>query len=190
MVKAVAEGLPKHRIEEAAAARAAKVDTGETVIVGVNRYRLAEEEEHRHPRGRQRQGPRRPDRAAREDARGAGRGEGARRAGCAGSGRARRGEPARPRRRSGPRARCSLGEISDALERAFGRYAHQPEPVRGIYGKRARRALESRGRRARKRSPSGSAASPRILVAKMGQDGHDRGANLVSARRSAIWASK
>ena len=41
MTKAVAEGLPKHRIEEAAAARAAKVDTGETVIVGVNRYRLA-----------------------------------------------------------------------------------------------------------------------------------------------------
>src|SRR5438034_4455161 len=46
MTKAVAEGLPKHRIEEAAAARAAKVDTGETVIVGVNRYRLAQEEEH------------------------------------------------------------------------------------------------------------------------------------------------
>src|SRR6185437_1014310 len=46
MTKAVAEGLPKHRIEEAAAARAAKVDTGETVIVGVNRYRPAEEEEH------------------------------------------------------------------------------------------------------------------------------------------------
>src|ERR671920_406556 len=46
MTQAVAEGLPKHRIEEAAAARAAKVDMGETVIVGVNRYRLAEEEEH------------------------------------------------------------------------------------------------------------------------------------------------
>src|SRR5215211_3366472 len=46
MTKAVAEGLPKHRIEEAAAARQAKVDVGETVIVGVNRYRLAEEEEH------------------------------------------------------------------------------------------------------------------------------------------------
>ena len=45
MTKAVAEGLPKQRIEEAAAARAARVDTGETVIVGVNRYRLAEEAE-------------------------------------------------------------------------------------------------------------------------------------------------
>src|SRR5215213_4998752 len=48
MTRAVAEGLPKHRIEEAAAARAAKVDVGETVIVGVNRYRLAEEEEEEH----------------------------------------------------------------------------------------------------------------------------------------------
>src|SRR5687767_3120783 len=46
MTAAVAEGLPKHRIEETAAERAAKVDTGETVIVGVNRYRLADEEEH------------------------------------------------------------------------------------------------------------------------------------------------
>ena len=46
MTKAVADGLPKRRIEEAAAARAAKVDTGETVIVGVNHYRLADEEEH------------------------------------------------------------------------------------------------------------------------------------------------
>ena len=46
MTKAVAEGLPKMRIEEAAAARAAKVDTGETVIVGVNRYALEDEEEH------------------------------------------------------------------------------------------------------------------------------------------------
>ena len=77
MTKAVAEGLPKHRIEEAAAARAAKVDTGETVIVGVNRYRLAEEEEHRHPRGRQCEGARRADRADREGARGPRRGEGA-----------------------------------------------------------------------------------------------------------------
>ena len=64
MTAAVAEGLPKRRIEEAAAARAARVDRGETVIVGVNRYRLGDEPEHRHPRNRQCQGPRRPDRPA------------------------------------------------------------------------------------------------------------------------------
>ena len=79
------------------------------------------------------------------------------------------------------RARATLGEISDALERAFGRYGTTPEPVRGIYGKarddgRWRAAVEGTkavaGRLGRK---------PRIMVAKMGQDGHDRGANLVSS---------
>jgi methylmalonyl-CoA mutase len=78
------------------------------------------------------------------------------------------------------RVRCSLGEISDALERAFGRYHTVPHPVSGIYGKRGdqrwkaalagtRAVAERMGRK------------PRVLVAKMGQDGHDRGANLVSS---------
>ena len=137
MTKAVAEGLPKHRIEEAAAERAAKVDTGETVIVGVNRYRLERGEDLdilEVDNAKVRAGA---DRAAREDARRA-----ATRPRCA-----RRWTRWRPgargdgnllglSRRSG-RARCSLGEISDALERAFGRYHTTPEPVRGIYGKRA-----------------------------------------------------
>ena len=61
--------------------------------------------------------------------------------------------------RSGPRA-CSLGEISDALERAFGRYGTKPEPVRGIYGKARRDGRWRRRRRDAARSPSGSAASP------------------------------
>ena len=70
MTKAVAEGLPKHRIEEAAAARAAKVDTGETVIVGVNRYRLAENEElGRFPRSRQCQGPQASEQIAQDSRR-------------------------------------------------------------------------------------------------------------------------
>ena len=86
MTKAVAEGLPKQRIEEAAAARAARVDTGETVIVGVNRYRLAEEEEHDflevdNAKVRAGQIARLEKMRA-----GAGRGEGARGAGCAGAG--------------------------------------------------------------------------------------------------------
>jgi methylmalonyl-CoA mutase len=77
--------------------------------------------------------------------------------------------------------RCSLGEISDALERAFGRYGTQPEPVRGIYGKarndpRWKAAVEGTSAVA-----SRLGRRPRIMVAKMGQDGHDRGANLVSS---------
>ena len=78
------------------------------------------------------------------------------------------------------RARCSLGEISDALERVFGRYATSPTPVSGIYGQRDDKRWSD--------AVAGTVAvaqrmgrSPRILVAKMGQDGHDRGANLVSS---------
>ena len=78
------------------------------------------------------------------------------------------------------RARCSLGEISDALERVFGRYATSPTPVSGIYGRR------SDARWAGAKDGTAKVAQrlgrkPRMLVAKMGQDGHDRGANLVSS---------
>ncbi len=181
MTKAVAEGLPKQRIEEAAAARAAKVDTGETVIVGVNRYRLAEEEEHRHPRGRQCQGPRRPDRADREGARRPRRGEGAGGAGCAGSRRARRRESARPWRRGGPRALHA--------RRDFGRAGARVRPLRDHARAGARHLRQgAAATRAGRRREEGTRSvadrlgrKPRILVAKMGQDGHDRGANLVSS---------
>lgn len=80
------------------------------------------------------------------------------------------------------RARATLGEISSALEDAFGRYGTQPTPVSGIYGgayaederwARLLRGVEAVERRLGRK--------PRLFVAKMGQDGHDRGANLVSS---------
>ncbi|MCL6741963.1 methylmalonyl-CoA mutase [Sphingomonas sp. RB56-2] len=179
MTKAVAEGLPKMRIEEAAAERAAKVDTGETVIVGVNRYRLESEPEidilevdnakvragqiarlEKMRKGRDEA----KARAALDMLETGARGDGnllALAVDCA-------------------RVRCSLGEISDALERAFGRYHTKPEPVSGIYGKRN----DGRWREAvagTKSVAERMGRKPRILVAKMGQDGHDRGANLVSS---------
>ena len=180
MTKAVAEGLPKHRIEEAAAARAAKVDTGETVIVGVNRYRLAEEEEHDilevdNAKVRANQiGRLRKLREGRDDARVVAALD-ALEAGARGAANLLElcVEAAR--------ARASLGEISDALERAFGRYGTVPEPVRGIYGKARNddrwRAAEGGTRSVAERL----GRKPRIMVAKMGQDGHDRGANLVAS---------
>jgi len=223
MAKAVAEGLPKMRIEEAAAERAARVDTGETVIVGVNRYRLAEEEEHEFlevDNAKVRAGQiarlkamreKRDEKAVRAalDALEAGarnpprNGEGDHvKHGGGGPQKLQEldGGPPPPSFGRSPspyrggfdetnllalaiecaRVRCSLGEISDALERAFGRYHTTPEPVRGIYGRR------SDGRW--KEAVAGTQAvakrlgrKPRILVAKMGQDGHDRGANLVSS---------
>jgi methylmalonyl-CoA mutase len=184
MTKAVAEGLPKQRIEEAAAARAAKVDTGETVIVGVNRYRLAEEAamdilEVDNARVRAGQIARlEAMRAARDEARVGAALDALTDAAKNPSGDAERNLLALAVEAA--RARCSLGEISDALERAFGRYETKPTPVTGIYGLRD----DDRWRGA----VAGTAAvaermgrKPRMLVAKMGQDGHDRGANLVSS---------
>jgi methylmalonyl-CoA mutase len=180
MTKAVADGLPKHRIEEAAAARAAKVDTGETVIVGVNRYRLPEEAEHDilevdNAKVRASQIARiEKVRAARDEANV--------RAALDALERGARGDDNLLRLSvEAARVRCTLGEISDALERAFGRYGTKPEPVRGIYGK-ARR--DSRWKAAEEGTQSVAerlGRRPRIMVAKMGQDGHDRGANLVSS---------
>ena len=99
MTKAVAEGLPKKRIEEAAAARAAKVDTGDTVIVGRQQISPRRRSRTRHFGSRQCQGARRTDRAAGCDAQSPRRSRVPRRAGRAGSGRARRCESARPRGR-------------------------------------------------------------------------------------------
>ena len=180
MTKAVAEGLPKHRIEEAAAARAAKVDTGETVIVGVNRYRLAEEGEHDilevdNAKVRASQ-------IARIQKVRASRDEGDVRAALTALEDGARGNANLLELSvAAARHRATLGEISDALERAFGRYHTTPEPVRDIYGKTRNdgrwRAAEDGTRSVADRL----GRKPRIMIAKMGQDGHDRGANLVSS---------
>jgi methylmalonyl-CoA mutase len=197
MTKAVAEGLPKHRIEETAAARAAKVDTGETVIVGVNRYRLAEEEEHdilEVDNARVRAGQ-----IARIEKVRAERDEEKVRAALDALTEAAR-HPFVPSEVEGrvstsldtngnllalsveaARARATLGEISDALERAFGRYGTAPEPVRGIYGKARRDPRWKAAEQATHSVTERLGRKPRIMVAKMGQDGHDRGANLVSS---------
>jgi methylmalonyl-CoA mutase len=180
MTKAVAEGLPKHRIEEAAAARAAKVDTGETTIVGVNRYRLENEPavdilEVDNAKVRAQQ-------IAKIEKVRAGRDEAKVRAALDALEVGARGDENLLRLSvEAARVRCTLGEISDALERAFGRYGTVPEPVRGIYGKVRR---DGRWRAAEEATQSVAerlGRKPRIMVAKMGQDGHDRGANLVSS---------
>jgi methylmalonyl-CoA mutase len=217
MTKAVAEGLPKHRIEEAAAARAAKVDTGETVIVGVNRYRLAQEEEHEilevdnawvrasqiakieNVRGDRDETQARAaldalTEAAKDPPR---NGEGDHpQDGGGGAVQVSDPPPSELRSATSPsrggsnllalsvecaRARATLGEISDALERAFGRYDTVPEPVRGIYGKARGDGRWKLAEEGTKSVADRLGRKPRIMVAKMGQDGHDRGANLVSS---------
>jgi len=179
MTKAVAEGLPKKRIEEAAAERQAKVDVGETVIVGVNRYRLPEEAhldilEVDNARVRAGQIERLERLRANRD-------EGIVQAalGALEQG-ARSSANLLGLAVDAARARATLGEISDALERVFGRYATKPEPVSGIYGQRADQRWEE-AKQGTVTVTRRLGRKPRMLVAKMGQDGHDRGANLVSS---------
>ena len=181
MAKAVAAGWPKAMIEEAAAAKQARVDRGEDVIVGVNKYRLAEEaaidildvDNHAVREAQIRRINRvkaERDEAACQAA------LDALRAGAEGS------DNLLALAVEAARARATLGEISSAMEDGFGRYATQPTPVKGIYG--GAYADDARW----DRLTDGVAATerrlgrkPRMLVAKMGQDGHDRGANLVSS---------
>jgi methylmalonyl-CoA mutase len=181
MTIAVADGMPKRRIEEASAARAASVDRGETVIVGVNRYRLKDEapiDTLEIDNARVRSGQ--IDRIARTRA---SRDEAAARSALDAL---REGARADANLLAlsveAARARCTLGEISATLEDVFGRYDTVPEPVSGVYGG----AYQGDSRWGR--AEEGVAAvqrrlgrKPRMLVAKMGQDGHDRGANLVSS---------
>jgi len=181
MTAAVAQGMPKRRIEEAAAARAARADRGETVIVGVNRYRLEAEAEHDilqidNARVRADQIGRIERVRAGRDAEAAGRALDSLRDGARGD------SNLLGLAVEAARARCTLGEISAALEDVFGRYGTTPEPVRGIYGgayrgdaqwEQAQAGVGAIARRLGRR--------PRLLVAKMGQDGHDRGANLVAS---------
>ena len=180
MTKAVAEGLPKHRIEEAAAARAAKVDTGETVIVGVNRYRLESEPEVdilEVDNARVRAG----QIARLEKTRASRHEDKVRVALTALEDGARGNANLLELSVAAARERATLGEISDALERAFGRYHTTPEPVRDIYGKTRNDARWKAAEAGTQLVADRLGRKPRIMIAKMGQDGHDRGANLVSS---------
>jgi methylmalonyl-CoA mutase len=208
MTAYVATGKPKAAIEEAAAARQARVDRGEEVIVGVNKYRLSDEElldtlEVDNHAVREAQISRlQRMRATRDEA----KCQAALAALTAGakigtvtnfhssSGKIEAGEqeklvtvPIFERNLlalavEAARHRASLGEISDAMEAAFGRYGTTPTPVKGIYGSahefdtrwaQVVEGVEAVARRLGRK--------PKLLVAKMGQDGHDRGANVIAS---------
>ena len=181
MTKAVASGMPKRLIEEAAAARQARVDKGEDVIVGVNKYKLGTEDqldtlEVDNDFVRQGQIARlAKTRAARDES-------ACQAALKALTDGARANENLLALAVNAARARATLGEISDAMEAVFGRYATTPVPVQGIYGsayefdKRWAQVIE--GVQAVERRLG---RKPKLLVAKMGQDGHDRGANVISS---------
>ncbi len=181
MTKAIEAGIPKIRIEEAAARKQARIDSGQDIIVGVNKYRLDEEDpiatlEVDNQTVRNQQIERLNNIKA------------TRNADKVGNALSKLTEAAQTGQENllalaveAARERATLGEISDALEVAFGRYKAQIKSFSGVYSKEikddesfkkakelADKFAEQDGRR------------PRIMIAKMGQDGHDRGAKVVA----------
>jgi len=180
MTKAIEMGLPKLRIEEAAARRQAAIDSGSEVVVGVNRYRLEEEEDLDvlcvdNQAVRDIQIKRLREVRAKRD-------ETECKQALAALAEAARGDANLLELAvQAASKRATLGEISDALESVFGRYQARTESVVGVYANhysepdmiesvrnQTREFEELEGRR------------PRILIAKIGQDGHDRGAKVIA----------
>jgi methylmalonyl-CoA mutase len=180
MTKAVASGMPKLRIEEAAATRQANIDRGTEVIVGVNKYRLDKEDpidimDIDNDAVRTSQIARLNGIRASRDA-----------AACEAAlaeltRRASEGGNLLEAAIDAARARASVGEISTAIEDVFGRHRAEVKMLSGVYGaayegdagfaaiqKSVEDFAEAEGRR------------PRMLVVKMGQDGHDRGAKVIA----------
>jgi len=181
MSKAVEAGIPKMRIEEASARRQARIDSGAETIVGVNKYRLAQEapieilnvdntavrlaqiERLRKLRAQRDESRCQVTLTALSD--------------CAGGGPGNLLALAI----EAAQARASLGEISDAMEKHFGRYKAVIRTISGVYGKE----FSNQGDMSDitdliKQFEALEGRRPRLMVAKMGQDGHDRGAKVVS----------
>ena len=181
MTKAIETGIPKLRIEEAAAKKQARIDSNQDIIVGVNKYRL-EKEEPLHILDVDNQMVRKQQLAQLEQLKSNRNSQNVTNSLekltlCAKNGKGNLLEIAIEAARN----RATLGEISDALELVFERYKAQIKSFSGVYSKEikndesfekakqlANKFAELEGRR------------PRIMIAKLGQDGHDRGAKVVA----------
>jgi len=181
MAKAIETGVPKMRIEEAAARRQARIDSGADLIVGLNAYRTAEETEvpvldidnnavrlSQIDRLAQLKRDRDNDavRLSLEELEQ-----------CAARGECNLLECAV----DAARKRATLGEISSALEKVWGRYQATTRTIAGVYSAESGNAAEFRkAQELVVEFEKAEGRRPRILVAKMGQDGHDRGAKVIA----------
>lgn len=186
MTKAIETGLPKMRIEEAAARKQARIDSGRDIIVGVNQYKSGSNQafdilqiDNQAVRQAQIRGLER----IRKD-RNAGEVEAslaAITAACKAKGGKDMASNLLALAIDAARKRATLGEISQAMEKQFGRYKSTIRSVSGVY--QAEVSDDENFRQARALSDAFAQMEgrrPRILVAKMGQDGHDRGAKVIA----------
>lgn len=180
MTKAIETGLPKMRIEEAAAIKQARIDARKEIIVGVNRYRIEEDsklEIREVDNSKVRDGQILRLQKMKKD-----RNEKAVQEALAAIEEAAKGrgnllEAAIV----AARLRASLGEISFAMEKVFGRYQASIRSISGVYSKEIQ--MDEHFREARTKADAfelKEGRRPRIMVAKMGQDGHDRGAKVIA----------
>ncbi|WP_035648028.1 methylmalonyl-CoA mutase [Flavobacterium sp. ASV13] len=181
MTKAIEAGIPKLRIEEAAARKQARIDSGQDIIVGVNKFRL-EKEDPLHILDVDNQMVRKQQIERLEDIKAKRNTEKVNQSlekliHCAKTGQGNLLEIAT----EAARERATLGEISDALESVFGRFKAQIKSFSGVYSaaikndenfEKAKQLADAFAKQEGRR--------PRIMIAKMGQDGHDRGAKVVA----------
>jgi methylmalonyl-CoA mutase len=182
MTRAVNEGLPKRLIEAAAARRQAAVDKGDEVIVGVNKYRLETEDDldilnidnsavraaqiRRIEETKRRRDGTRVRETLEALALVASTGKGNLLAAAV----------------EAARARATVGEISDAMRQSFGDHAATPEVIKDVYGEAYRGEPELAVLKTRMSDVSQAMGhKPKIMVAKLGQDGHDRGAKVIAS---------
>jgi methylmalonyl-CoA mutase len=194
MARAIEEGLPKLRVEEAAARTQARIDSGRQPVIGVNKYQVTGDDDievlkidNRAVRAQQldKLGRLRAERDA---------------AACQAALDRLTAAAARPVKRAGEvgggsdednllalaidaaRAKATVGEISDALEKVFGRYTGHIRTISGVYRQESgNTAGIERVRTAAAAFERAEGRRPRILVAKMGQDGHDRGQKVIAS---------
>ena len=183
MTKAVIEGIPKMKIEEAAARRQARIDSGRESIVGVNKYRLDKEDpleilevDNTKVRGNQIKRlenlkKKRDNDAVKKILNDI--------TSCVESGEGNLLDLSV----KAAKARATLGEISDAIEKVSGRYQAVTKTISGIYSSEFKgddKEMLEKVRKLTNHFADQEGRRPRIMVAKMGQDGHDRGAKVVS----------
>ncbi len=181
MTKAIEAGIPKLRIEEAAARKQARIDSSQDIIVGVNKYRLEKEDplqildvDNQKVRLSQierlnRIKSERNNTKVTETL--------SKLTSCAKTGEGNLLALAI----EAARERATLGEISDALELEFGRYKAQIKTFSGVYSKEINKDLSfAKAREMADKFATLEGRRPRIMIAKMGQDGHDRGAKVVA----------
>ncbi|WP_353149631.1 methylmalonyl-CoA mutase [Flavobacterium sp.] len=181
MTKAIEAGIPKLRIEEAAARKQARIDSTQDIIVGVNKYRLEKEDplhilDVDNDMVRKQQVSRLAEiKAKRDTAKAAKSMQDLTECAKTGNGNllAIAVEAARNR--------VTLGEISDALEVVFGRHKAQIKSISGVYSKAIKNDESfEKAKQLANEFAKKEGRRPRIMIAKMGQDGHDRGAKVVA----------